>query len=496
VSNQFLFQVPHGEIGLQYRRPGRRQPGEPSSRVSILGSPGWQAEVLKGNTWHVRPAVLYEIKFVPQAHVKPRTIGLVLAKEGRPAPPGTLLVPSVECDNFQDGVAFLRDGGYRGLQMQVLTTGHWDINTELFDVITVDNVGDHPTLGLRPEDLHETGIDIGETGVVVTHMGGTGNLDKDSVAPRVPGHNMFQDPGAFLANHGQLGVQSQTLPAGGHYAINPVFAHVVKIPTRDIVLNWSKKNDQERQFNFDASLGPVVLDVNGYTVRLNMQQTLQIPEEVAPRLVRRFGDQGRRGLPGDRAPVQQFVEKVLATTVSAYFRKISARVKILDFVRTYDEIGVELAKSVRAELASAGVKAVATSLEDYECDPVDFDDLRRAIALREHEKKELEAKRELAVVQADIERIGISVDGDRRRLEVAVLAEEIRVMGLDRVHQQRILERAAKMGVPQTLVAGGDVASALLHVMPLAQAQQMLAAMAVNPGRKKEIQGTADDASD
>lgn len=270
----------------------------------------------------------------------------------------------------------------------------------------------------------------------------------------------------------------------------------MKIPTRDIVLNWSRKNDQERQFNFDASLGPVVLDVNGYTVRLNMQQTLQIPEEVAPRLVRRFGDQGRRGLPGDRTPVQQFVEKVLATIVSAYFRKISARVKILDFVRTYDEIGVELAKSVGTELASAGVKAVTTSLEDYECDPVDFDDLRRAIALRKHKKEELEAQRENAAVQADIDRIGINVERDRRRLDVAVLAEEIRMMGLDRVHQQRILDRVAKMGVPQSIVAGGDVASALLHVMPLAQAQQMLAAMVVNPGRKKEIEGTADDASD
>lgn len=183
MSNQFLFQVPDGEIGLQYRQLGRRQPGEPSSRVSILGSPGWQAEVLKGNTWHVRPAVLYKIKFAPQAYVKPRTIGLVLAKTGRPVPPGSLLMPSVECDNFQDGVAFLRDGGYRGLQMQVLTTGHWDINTEMFDVITVDNVDNHPILGLRPEDLHETGIDIGETGVVITHMGGLGTSTR-TVSPR------------------------------------------------------------------------------------------------------------------------------------------------------------------------------------------------------------------------------------------------------------------------------------------------------------------------
>jgi hypothetical protein len=346
----------------------------------------------------VRPAALWKIKCVPQTYVKPRTIGLVLAKAGRPAPPGTPLVPSVECDSFQDGVAFLRDGGFRGLQMRVLTAGHWDINTQLFDVITVDNVGDHPTLGLSPEDLQETGIDIGETGVVITHMGETGRLDKDGVAARVPGHNLFQDPEAFVANRGQLGVQSQTLPAGGHYTINPVFAHVVRIPTRDIVLNWSKKNDQERQFNFDASLGPVVLDVNGYTVRLNMQQTLRIPEEVAPRLVGRFGDRGHRGLSSGRAPVQQFVEKVLATTVTAYFQRIGARVKILDFVRTYDDIGTELARSVRTELASVGVRAVSTSLQDYECDPVDFDELRRAIALRRHEREELEARRDNAEV--------------------------------------------------------------------------------------------------
>jgi hypothetical protein len=478
-----VYRVPPGKFGVQTRRFGRRRPDEPSSRVSVFGGPGPQAQVLKGNAYYLLPPFLYEVKCVDQIYIKPNTIGLVLAKAGKVADSGARLAPFVECDHFQDGAAFLRNGGCQGLQMQVLTTGHYDINPHIFDVITIDNVSAYPTLELGPQDLRQVTIEVGETGVAITHLGQTGNLDEDDVAPLVSGHDSFQFPWAFLANGGQLGVQSQTLSAGGHYTINPLFAHVVKIPTKELVLEWSKVSKKET--NLDVSLAQIDLDVQGYHVRLNMKQTLRIPKQTAPGLVCRYGDQGRLGQSG-RTPVQQFVEKVLATIVNAYFLRIAARCTILEFITKYDEIGVELDREVSRALAGHGVEARITALEDFDCEPDDMNVLRRNIALERHRLNVLEASLANTRVEADIEMLKVQVESSRRKLELVTIQGLVELLGPQQVAMERVLAEWSKMGVPQTLAVGGsdDVASSILQAMPFSQARDMLLAMATESGRQ------------
>ena len=37
----------------------------------------------------------------------------------------------MECDNFQDAEAFLKNGGQKGKELAILTDGDYNINTEL-----------------------------------------------------------------------------------------------------------------------------------------------------------------------------------------------------------------------------------------------------------------------------------------------------------------------------------------------------------------------------
>ncbi|MBO0819690.1 MAG: hypothetical protein J2P26_02440 [Nocardiopsaceae bacterium] len=487
IASKGIYKVPPGKIGVQIRHFSHRHPNEYDPRVSVLGSPGPQAEVLLGNGYYFRTPLRYEIKYVDHTYIEAGTIGLVSARAGRLAPPEARLAPFVKCDSFQDGTSFLRHGGCQGLQMQVLTNGYYNLNPVLFDVITAGNVDRHPALGLRPEDLYVTEIKVGETGVVITHLGQSGTPDQPEIAPRLPGHNQFQNPWSFLGGGGQLGVQSETLPEGGHYAINPLFAHVVKIPTRNLVLEWS--DTPKKESNLDASLKQIELDVQGYTVRLNMTQTLRIPEEAAPGLVRVFGDQGTRGVADRRTPVQQFVEKELAAIVSAYFRRISARSTILEFITRYDEIGNELAQEVRDALAVRGIEAVATSLEEFTCQPDDMDELRRAIALERHRPNEVEAQIatnqleiDLERQKLDLEKQKIEVDASRKLAEIQGL---VKLLGPAQVATERILAEWAKMGIPHTIAVGGDdtVASSVLRAMPFSQAHDMLLALAAESGK-------------
>jgi hypothetical protein len=398
------------------------------------------------------------------------------------SPPGTYLAPFVECDYFQDGEAFLRNGGQQGRQLQVLSSGHYDINPDIFDVITVDNLAAHPGIDLVAEDLREIGIAIGETGVVITHLGARIE-DPSGVGWRIPGHNSFQNPWEFLANGGQLGVQSETLPAGGFYAVNPWFAHVVKVPTRNLILEWTKA--AKSSANLDVSLDQIVLDVQGYTVRLDMRLILHIPEEAAPHLVRRFGDTMRRGLDNERTPVQEFAEKELAATVSAFFRRISARYQILEFITNYDELGAELFQEVRDALALNGIQAVATTLDEFECEPGDMNELRRSIALERHKVYSLEAMLANSQISGAIERTKIELESARLRLELVQVQGLVELLGPQQVAMERTIAEIAKMGVPHTIVSGAsdEMARSILDAMPFTQARDMLLAMAGESGR-------------
>lgn len=484
-----IHRIPIGKVGIVIRLYGRRREGEFSPHVSVLGSPGPQATVLKSNQTYVLPPGQNRVEYRDQVHVKRGTIGLVVAKEGKPRQDA--LAPFIECDRFQDGEAFLVQGGQRGIQMQVLPEGDYDINPYLFDVITTDNVDRHADLGLRESDLYAKKINAGETGVVITHAGGPKTTSSSTAAPRVPGHHHFRDPWQFLGNGGQLGVQEETLPSGGHYMINPVFAHVVRVPTREIELEWTK--DPKGETNFDASLEQVTLDVEGHTVRLDLTQTLLIPERAAPGLVLRFGDeQARNGL----HPVQQFVEKVLANTVTSYFQKISAHEKILDFITKYDEIGSALTQEVDDALSSFGVTPGKTQLGAYTVTPDDINELRRDIANKKHEVKLQEADIEVQRKKNVIAREALDVEAARRRLELIVTQGEVEMFGAEAVLYLRLIDKMAQMGVPDAIV-GGDIAEAI-RTLPFAQVGELLTHVyGGTPGRRHGLEtAVAKDKSD
>jgi hypothetical protein len=481
--------VAHGKIGVQYSRFGRlrrdhfgpRAAGG-SSRVSI-GGPGYQAKVVRGNTPNIHLPFLTRIEDADQTYIPSGTIGLVEAKVGAIPPPGTYLAPFVECHYFQDGEAFLRNGGQLGRQLQVLSAGHYDVNPHIFNVITVDNLAQHPNLGLAEDGLREIEIAVGETGVVITHLGSGMDQDPAVVGKHIPGHSSFQAPWVFLDNGGQLGVQSESLTEGGRYAVNPWFAHVVKVPTRNLILEWSKATKSST--NLDVSLAEIELDVQGHTVRLDMKQTLRIPAEAAPRLVRRFGDKVRQGRNSERTPVQEFVEKELAARVSSYFRRISARYEILTFITKYDELSVELAREVRQALALNGIEAVATMLDHYEVTPDDFNGLRRSIALENHKVNSLKAVLANSKVSSEIEQIQIELEAARRRLELVQVKGLIELLGPSQVASERLLAELAKAGVPHTIVSGGndDMASSIMQAIPFNQARDLLLSLAGESGR-------------
>lgn len=454
-----VHRVPSDKVGVVYRRYGKGPIGEIDGIRTGRG-PGPQAQLLLPSRSYILPRLLYTVRYVPQVRVPLGTIGLVWARYGMPPPITTGLCRHVECDSFQDADAFLRNGGEVGRQPTVLAGGGtYHINPELFEVITAD-VADPERHGVTAALLREVTIPAGSTGVVIV-MAGASNPDETELGQLVDGHQCFQLPAVFLANGGQTGVQAETLP-DGVYRLNPWFARVVLIPTRELLLAWTEKGKPVGAFDYD--LEPIAVNVEGYRLRFEMTQSIRIPAAAAPRLVRQFGEPelGTYSL----APVQRFVERVLGRTVEGYFQGVASRYTIMLFIEHHDLIRMELEDRIRNVTAELGVESGRTTLAAFEADDGGLDERRRSLSDRTARSVVLEQELQNTRVEAKIEHLRRGVEAARVKAEMAAPLEVlIENLGHDAVAAERLLAELAKLGVPRT-IADGD-ASAILKFLPL-----------------------------
>lgn len=238
--------VPNNRVGIVEKRFG----GQGSIKTGLIalgGEAGFQPRVLRGGLHWLMP-VQYGVHVMPLVTIPQGKLGYVFARDGRPLEPIQTLGARVECRNFEDTTAFLRAGGQRGPQRQILREGTYAINLAQFVVITEETLyylkigADDKKLfhdmaaiiedrdGFEPVVIK--GVD--DTLGIVTVHDGPGLDDGQIIAPVVGdangnGHNNFQDPEAFLFAGGRRGRQLQVL-VEGTYFVNRLFATVEFTP--------------------------------------------------------------------------------------------------------------------------------------------------------------------------------------------------------------------------------------------------------------------------
>ena len=130
-----LVNVGGQEVGIIERR-FFGQPLPEGRIVAMAKEIGVQARVLQPGL-HVLPPFIYRVQKDDMLVVAEDQVGLVESIDGQPLDPGRIFARHVDThDTFQDGEAFLRSGGQRGPQVDVLPPGKYRINTYLFHVRT------------------------------------------------------------------------------------------------------------------------------------------------------------------------------------------------------------------------------------------------------------------------------------------------------------------------------------------------------------------------
>lgn len=395
-----LVIVPEDKIGLVTKKFvlfGANKELQGDRIIATNGEAGFQAKTLSaGLHWWMWPwqyqVDMQSFVIIPEGH-----IGLISAKDGTVPQTGRILGRRVECENYQDAEAFLKNGGQKGRQAAFIPNGVYKINTHLFEVSTVKQA-------IIQENM---------VGIVTTQDGEP--LEAGQIAGKnVTGHNNFQDFDKFLESGGNRGLQQQVILAGsynlnpwavqveeqqmteipighvgvvisfvgdegvdvtgegfkhgnlvgkgqkgvwaepfgpGKYPLNKYTNRVELVPTTNLVLNWASARTESH--NLDKNLNTItVRSKDGFPFNLDVSQIIHIPMTEAPKVIARFGN------------MNNLVSQVLEPTIGNYFRNSAQDSDVIAFLTTRKERQESAKSHISKVLDEYNVHAVDTLIGD------------------------------------------------------------------------------------------------------------------------------------
>ena len=395
-----LVIVPENKIGLVTKKFvlfGEHKELTGDRIIAVNGEAGLQAKMLSpGLHWWMWPWQ-YNIDMQGFVVIPEGNIGLVSAKDGLVPKTGRILGRRVECENFQDAVTFLTNGGQKGRQSSFITNGVYKINTHLFEVSIV-----------KQATIQENMVGI------ITSLDGDPLENGQIAGKNVEGHNNFQDFDMFLEKGGNRGLQQQTILAGtynlnpwavqveevqmteipighvgvvisfvgedgvdvtgvnfkhgnlvgkgqkgvwaepfgpGKYPINKYTNKIELVPTTNLVLNWA--NARTESHNLDKGLNTItVRSKDGFPFNLDVSQIIHIPMTEAPKVIARFGN------------MNNLVSQVLEPTIGNYFRNSAQDSDVIAFLTTRKERQDSAKMHISKVLDEYNVHAVDTLIGD------------------------------------------------------------------------------------------------------------------------------------
>ena len=199
ILKRILVNVDAREIAIKERRYfGAKMP--PGRVVATEGEVGIQADVLKPGLHLIKYPFERVVRKVPLIEIGADELGVVEAVDGEPMLPGRIFAldrAQNAHNNFQDPIAFIKQGGVKGIQLRTLPPGLWPIHPYLFRVSVAKT----------------TVIPQGKVGIVIAADGAPLNAGR-LLGKAIDGHLSFQNAELFVASGGQRGPQVDILTPG------------------------------------------------------------------------------------------------------------------------------------------------------------------------------------------------------------------------------------------------------------------------------------------
>jgi len=324
--------IPEGKIGLVLAKDGD---GIPSGNILSRyvdsdnfqdaekflqngGQRGRQSAYITAGSYRIN-TLLFQVSIAGMVRIQESMVGIVTTLDGLPIEAGQIAGKVIDGhNNFQDFDSFIKNGGNKGLQPQVILAGSYNLNPWAVQV----------------EEIPMSEIPIGYVGVVISYIGQEG---KDLTGLDFKHGNIVEK--------GFKGVWLEPL-GPGKYPINTYTMKLELVPTTNLVLNWATARTEAH--NLDKNLSTItVRSRDGFPFNLDVSQIIHVPSNEAPKVIARFGN------------MVNLVSQVLEPTIGNYFRNSAQDSDVIAFLTTRKE---------RQESAKAHIKKV---LDEYNVNAVD-----------------------------------------------------------------------------------------------------------------------------
>ncbi len=369
-------------------------------------------------------------------------IGIATVHDGPSLAQGEIIAPVVGDSSkdpetyhnkFQDPDKFLKAGGFRGRQLQVLVEGTYYVN-RLFATV---------------EMIQKTIIEVGNVGVVVSYTGDTG----EDLSGKEYRHGE-------LVLRGKRGVWEEAL-LPGKYAFNTYAGKVVSVPTTNFILKWI--STQTGSHKFDENLTEVsLITKDAFEPSLPLSVVVHIDYKKAPLVIQRFGD------------IKRLVEQTLDPMVAAYFKNIGQTRTLIQLLQERSDIqkiaseemkekfrhyNLELEEVLIGTPSSPAndtqIETILTQLRSRQiaAEQIETYDRQEKAAVKERELREAESRAQMQTSITESE-LSINVQGNQGKADYQ---RSIQQAAQIRALAEAEAEKIARIGIAQALATEEQV---------------------------------------
>jgi uncharacterized membrane protein YqiK len=421
---------------------GHRNFQDAEQFIASGGQKGPQVETLTPGTYRIltqsvpmmggdpKPGLFF-IRLFDATVINENQVGLIEALDGAPLDPRDYVATQIEGhDNFTDSNEFIRRGGQRGPQKDILLPGTYYINPLLFKVIPekasevkpgevaviVSNVGKDPTEDVRREMANKvrTRMEREEHQHVTEAAARLDKLaDEDRTKEQIEEDLMMTDPAdrrldegaheAYVVPEGYRGIQESVVGPGRYY-VNTLAVSPIIIPTTNQTVEWTAGDTSNTFDPFE------VISKDGFTMQLEVRVVFRVKPEDAPFMVAKIGG------------IERLIQNVMHPLIDSIFRNQASESSAMAYLQNRHEEQERAEARVRAHLLKYHVDVVNVLICHIHL-PEELMKTQTEKILAEQRQNMFNAQREAEEKRIQLEKTKANADNQRDLMAATVGVE-------------------------------------------------------------------------
>ena len=316
------------------------------------GKKGPQVGILRPGTYRINTK-LFSVTKANAIRIAENTVGIAIAKDGIPLPPGYIIAPraknadGTDADHkfYQNGQLFIDSKGYRGPQLDTLQPGIYYINPLLFDV--------------KAEYVAE--VLPGYVAVIRSNVGL--ELERGVEGPRpATGEGKFVGPihedveRLLITDRYTRGIWREPI-APGKYNLNTIAFTPYQVPTSAVTIDWASegrigtevkgvKPTEAKAAGVLYSFDPLkVTSKDGFQLEVNVRMVIRIQPANAAYIIARFGS------------VANLIDQIVHPLIDSSFRNKAGEKKAIDFFQSRTDLQTEALAHAKERFSEYNVEA-------------------------------------------------------------------------------------------------------------------------------------------